>query len=103
MGGTLKKLKTIVIYGKSCHLWGFFVIYVSSMRFLCRSRLESEPLSRASVSQLSRFRMAVDHGDVDPTTKIEGSVVDRQVVQLGPEIELVAVSSTLKTVKQPLR
>jgi hypothetical protein len=69
----------------------------------CRSRLKSEPLSRASVIQLSSFRMAVDYGDVDPTSKIEGSVVDGQVVQLGPEIELVAVSATLKTVKQPLR
>jgi hypothetical protein len=45
--------------------------------------------------------MAVDQGNADSAAKIEGSVVDRHVVQLGPEIELVAVSAALKTVKQP--
>lgn len=45
--------------------------------------------------------MAVECANVDMAAKVEGSVTERYVVQLGPKIELVAVSAAMKAVEQP--
>lgn len=54
------------------------------------------------MNQLSRFRTSVYVENVDTAAKVEGSIADRHVVQLGPEIELVTVSAAMKAVKEPL-
>jgi len=46
--------------------------------------------------------MAVEWANVDMAAKVEGSVTERYVVQLGPKVELVSVSAAMKAVKQPL-
>jgi hypothetical protein len=48
----------------------------------CRTRLKREPLSRARASQLLRFKIAVEQGNVDvmAMAKVERGGVDRQSV-----------------------
>lgn len=70
----------------------------------CRSRLRRGPLSRAKASQLSGRRITVELGNVDvgAMAEVEGGGVDRQLVQLSPKVELIAVGAAIKAVEESL-